>query len=72
MTGGAASRDRTPAGDDGAIVATLPGRLRYRRLLAINAFWFGNGAHWQPIFVSLIPVGARLVDPVNKDVWLAG
>ncbi|MBJ7609140.1 MAG: MFS transporter [Candidatus Dormibacteraeota bacterium] len=45
-----------------------PARLGYRRLLAINAFWFGNGAHWQPIFVSLIPVGAKLVDPVNKDI----
>ncbi|GAC1344394.1 MAG: hypothetical protein NVSMB29_17960 [Candidatus Dormibacteria bacterium] len=44
------------------------GRLGLRRLLAINAFWFGNGAHWQPIFVALIPVGATLVDPVNKDI----
>ena len=41
--------------------------LGFPRLLAINAFWFGNGAHWQPIFVSLIPVGAKLVDPINKD-----
>jgi MFS family permease len=45
-----------------------PRRLGWSRLLAINAFWFGNGAHWQPIFVSLVPVGATLVDPANKDI----
>ncbi|MDQ6747857.1 MAG: MFS transporter [Candidatus Dormibacteraeota bacterium] len=43
-------------------------RLGLRRLLAVNAFWLGNGAHWQPIFVALIPVGATLVDPANKDI----
>ena len=43
-------------------------RLGARRLLAVNAFWFGNGAHWQPIFVALLPVGATLVDPLDKDI----
>lgn len=38
-----------------------PRRLGWSRLLAINAFWFGNGAHWQPIFNPLIPVGAMLI-----------
>ncbi|HET9051410.1 MAG TPA: hypothetical protein VFO60_06875 [Candidatus Dormibacteraeota bacterium] len=37
------------------------GRLSRRRLVGINALWFGNGAHWQPIFVALIPEGAKLV-----------
>ena len=36
-------------------------RLGFRRLLGINAFWFGGGAHWQPISISLLPVGAILV-----------
>jgi MFS family permease len=42
-------------------VATGPPPLSLRRLLAINAFWFGNGAHWQPILVALIPEGAKLL-----------
>ena len=37
------------------------GQMSRRRLVGINAFWFGNGAHWQPIFVALIPEGAKLV-----------
>src|ERR1700736_6549617 len=36
-------------------------RLGIRRLAGINAFWFGGGAHWQPISISLLPVGAILV-----------
>jgi MFS family permease len=48
-----------------ATTATLtPGtsrRLGYGRLAALNAFWFGGGAHWQPISISLLPVGAMLV-----------
>lgn len=43
-------------------------RLGYPRLLAINAFWFGNGAHWQPIFISLLPLGAKLVDEPHKEL----
>ena len=48
-----------------ATAATLGGgttrQLGYRRLAALNAFWFGGGAHWQPISISLLPVGAMLV-----------
>jgi len=48
---------------------TRPGtRLGYRRLLGINAFWLGTGAHWQPIFVSLLPLGVKLVDPAHKEL----
>jgi MFS family permease len=43
------------------VVAPVPARLGLGRLLAINAFWFGNGAHWQPILVALIPEGAKLI-----------
>jgi len=51
------------------VPSSPPGpRLGLGRLLTINAFWFGNGAHWQPIFAALIPVGATLVDPVDKDI----
>lgn len=46
-------------------------RLSFPRLLAVNAFWFGNGAHWQPIFVALVPVGAGLVvAPSDKDLLI--
>lgn len=41
-------------------------RLGYWRLLLINAFWGGNGAHWQPIYATLAPLGAYLVDPSQK------
>src|SRR5207244_853451 len=46
-------------------VTSLPGapttRLSFGRLAAINAFWFGGGAHWQPIYIALIPVGASII-----------
>jgi MFS family permease len=44
---------------------TAPRRLSLGRLLSINAFWFGNGAHWQPLFIALVPEGAKLL--VGKD-----
>ncbi|HZB97997.1 MAG TPA: MFS transporter, partial [Candidatus Sulfotelmatobacter sp.] len=44
-----------------AEAAAVPGRLSFRRLCALNAFWFGNGAHWQPLFIALVPEGAKLV-----------
>ena len=51
--------------------ATLPaGRLGLGRLTAINAFWFGGGAHWQPIYISLIPVGATLVAGSSADLLI--
>jgi len=43
-------------------------RLGWGHLSLINAFWFGQGAHWQPIFNALIPVGATLIDKPNKDL----
>src|ERR1700720_155675 len=45
-----------------------PRRLSLGRLLAINAFWFGGGAHWQPITISLLPIGALLVAPQAADL----
>ena len=45
-------------------------RLSFGRLAAINAFWFGGGAHWQPIYISLIPVGATLIAGTNADLLI--
>ena len=43
-------------------------RLGYGRLAALNAFWFGGGAHWQPISISLLPVGAMLVSRHSPEL----
>ena len=32
-----------------------------RRILAVNALWLGQGAHWPPITFSLLPAAALLV-----------
>ena len=45
-------------------------RLSFGRLAAINAFWFGGGAHWQPIYIALIPVGATLIAGRNADLLI--
>ncbi len=45
-------------------------RLSLRRLLAINAYWFGGGAHWQPITIALLPIGALLVAGTNADLLI--
>jgi len=45
-------------------------RLGSGRLAAINAFWFGGGAHWQPIYTSLIPVGATLGAASRADLLI--
>src|SRR5947209_5254568 len=45
-------------------------RLSFGRLAAINAFWFGGGAHWQPIYISLIPVGASIIAGPNADLLI--
>jgi MFS family permease len=45
-------------------------RLGFGRLAAVNAFWFGGGAHWQPIYISLIPVGATLVAGSRADLLI--
>src|SRR6266567_4401449 len=45
-------------------------RLSFGRLAAINAFWFGGGAHWQPIYIALIPVGATLIAGRDADLLI--
>jgi MFS family permease len=52
------------------IRAVPTARLSFGRLAAINAFWFGGGAHWQPIYISLIPVGATLIAGSNADLLI--
>ncbi|HEY4870899.1 MAG TPA: hypothetical protein VIJ03_03285, partial [Candidatus Dormibacteraeota bacterium] len=52
------------------ISAPPTARLSFGRLAAINAFWFGGGAHWQPIYISLIPVGATLIAGSNADLLI--
>jgi MFS family permease len=52
------------------ISAAPTARLSFGRLAAINAFWFGGGAHWQPIYISLIPVGATLIAGSNADLLI--
>ncbi|HXN00706.1 MAG TPA: MFS transporter [Candidatus Dormibacteraeota bacterium] len=52
------------------ISAPPTARLSFGRLAAINAFWFGGGAHWQPIYISLIPVGATLIAGANADLLI--
>lgn len=55
-------------------VTSLPGaptaRLSLGRLAAINAFWFGGGAHWQPIYIALIPVGATVIAGSGADLLI--
>jgi hypothetical protein len=51
-----------------ALATANTGRLGYRRLAALNAFWFGGGAHWQPISISLLPVGAMLVSTHSPEL----
>jgi MFS family permease len=52
-------------------IGALPtARLSLGRLAAINAFWFGGGAHWQPIYISLIPVGATLIAGSSADLLI--
>jgi MFS family permease len=38
------------------------------RLVSINAYWFGRGAHWRAILISLLFAGATLV--AGKDAVL--
>src|SRR2546430_13263881 len=45
-------------------------RLSFGRLAAINAFWFGGGPHWQPIYSALIPVGATLSAGRDADLLI--
>src|SRR4029077_78278 len=56
----------------GVAVAAAPAvqptrRLSLKRLLAINAYWFGGGAHWQPITIALLPIRALIVAGAHAD-----
>jgi len=53
-----------------SIGASPTARLSFGRLAAINAFWFGGGAHWQPIYISLIPVGATIIAGSRADLLI--
>src|SRR6202521_3576373 len=72
--GGVKISPAIPLGEEGMSVPSLPGaqtmRLSFGRLAAINSFWFGGGAHWQPIYISLIPVGATLIAGKNADLLI--
>ena len=39
-----------------------------RRLLAVNAMWLGQGAHWPPITFQLVPVAAFMIAGDRKSV----
>jgi MFS family permease len=45
-------------------------RTSTRRLLAINAMWLGQGAHWPPITFQLIPVAALLIAGGSADLLI--
>ena len=53
----------TVAGPDAATVAgpAPASRMAMGRLVRINAYWFGRGAHWRAILISLLFAGATLV-----------
>lgn len=77
----ACNHDPNPPTEDAAIAtATAPARttpsaarrLSLKRLFAINAFWFGNGAHWQPLFIALVPEGAKLIVGNHASDLLVG
>ncbi|HEY2702334.1 MAG TPA: MFS transporter [Candidatus Dormibacteraeota bacterium] len=53
-------------------IASAPRRLSLGRMSAINAFWFGNGAHWQPLFIALVPEGAKLIVGSGSSDLLVG
>lgn len=36
-------------------------RIGLARLLGVNAMWFGQGAHWNPISFSLLPAAALMI-----------
>ena len=58
-----------PAADAVAVAPPAPsGRLGMGRMVRINAYWFGRGAHWRAILLSLLFAGATLV--AGKDAVL--
>ena len=47
-----------------------PTRMTTRRLLAINAMWLGQGAHWPPISFQLVPVAAFMIAGGSADLLI--
>ncbi len=45
-------------------------RMTTRRLLAINAMWLGQGAHWPPISFQLVPVAAFMIAAGSADLLI--
>ena len=41
-----------------------------RRLLAVNAMWLGQGAHWPPISFQLVPVAAFMIAGGSADLLI--
>jgi len=41
-----------------------------RRLLAVNAMWLGQGAHWPPITFQLVPVAAFMIAGGSADLLI--
>jgi len=50
--------------------AEAPPRISTRRLLGINAMWFGQGAHWPPISFQLLPVAAFMIAGGSADLLI--
>ena len=64
MTAAAAvEQSRVPAPARGTRIST-------RRLLAINALWLGQGAHWPPISFQLMPVAAFMIAGGSADLLI--
>ncbi len=45
-------------------------RMGLRRLLAVNAMWLGQGAHWPPITFQLVPVAAFMIAGGSADLLI--
>lgn len=45
-------------------------RMTTRRLLAVNAMWLGQGAHWPPITFQLVPVAAFMIAGGSADLLI--
>ena len=51
----------TTAITTGPKIVRRASRMSLRRLLAVNAMWLGQGAHWPPITFSLLPAAALMI-----------
>jgi MFS family permease len=59
------------AGPQQRIAARRPAvAMSTRRLLAINAMWLGQGAHWPPISFQLVPVAAFMLAGGSADLLI--